>query len=171
MDAAESETSDPDVVEEASTESKIELPKHGVEWIDFGMMGVLASKQRQILLDLVTSVVMQDAYSLKRTVLKATQPMDEIDHGAMLEKGQIQVRTNIGIEEKALDSIERLVRYAIRGLLIVVLFVGSCLLCMASPYTMATTNVSLEFPVIGFVGYLLSVILAFFLYRDVKKRK
>ena len=51
------------------------------------------------------------------------------------------------------------------------LFVGSCLLCMASPYTLAITNVSLEFPVIGFIGYILSVILAFFLYRDVKKHK
>ncbi len=47
-DTAESEASDQDVVEEASTEDKIELPEHGVEWIDFGMMGVLTSKQRQI---------------------------------------------------------------------------------------------------------------------------
>ncbi len=284
-EAAEAPADDP-------AEDKLPLPEHGVEWIDFGMMGVLTVQQRQILLDLVTAIVMQDAYSLKSTVLKAATPQGDIDHGAMLqmceemcgqytgsdfgdfdlgdllgsvigglqdesyridpfltnlargitaaegtvktlsprvnilnhfidkvdiglgvdlnnlgpdtlseaaptivmelskffdsakkstaktaealdmlEKGQIQVRTNIGIEDKALDSIERLVRYAIRGLLIVVLFVGSCLLCLASPYTLTTIGASIEFPVMGFVGYLLSVILACFLYRDVKKRK
>ena len=277
---------------DAPAEDGIQLPEHGVEWIDFGMMGILTTQQRQILLDLVTSIVMQDAYNLKRTVLKAAQPVGDIDHGAMLEmceemcgqytgsdfgdfdlgdllgtvignlqdenykiepfltnlargiiaaegtvkalsphvnilnyfidkvdigigidmddinpdtisemlptvavelmkffdstskstaktaealdmleKGQIQVRTNIGIEDKALDSVERLVRYAIRGLLIVVLFVGSCVLCLAPPYVLNTVNVSIEFPVMGFVGYVLSVILACFLYRDVKKRK
>lgn len=281
-----------DEAAEGAAEGGVQLPEHGVEWIDFGMMGILTQQQRQILLDIVTSIVMQDAYSLKRAVMKAAQPMGEIDHGAMLEmceemcgqytgsdfgdfnlgdllgsvigslqdenykidpfltnlargiiavegtiktlspnvnilnyfidkvdigvgfdlsnldadtisdalptvvmellkffdstsrsttktaetldmleKGQIQVRTNIGIEDKALDSIERLVRYAIRGLLIVVLFVGSCVLCLAPPFTLTTVGVSVEFPVIGFVGYILSVILAFFLYRDVKKRK
>ena len=292
---APTEAEEPAIVESAAdapSEDGLQMPEHGVEWIDFGMMGILTVQQRQILLDLVTSIVMQDAYSLKSTVLKAATPQGDIDHGAMLqmcedmcgqytgsdfgdfdlgdllgsvigglqdesyridpfltnlsrgiiaaegtiktlsprvnilnhfidkvdiglgvdmsnlgpdtiseaaptivmelskffdsakkstaktaealdmlEKGQIQVRTNIGIEDKALESIERLVRYAIRGLLIVVLFVGSCLLCMASPYTLATTGASIEFPLMGFVGYLLSVILACFLYRDVKKRK
>ena len=290
--AAEAEDTAIEAAAEAPTKEIIELPEHGVEWIDFGMMGTLTTQQRQILLDLVTAIIMQDAYGLKRTVLKAAQPKGDIDHGAilemceemcsqytgsdfgdfdlgdlldsvlnglqdesfkidpfltnlargitavegtvkelsprinilnyfmdkvdiglgfdlenfnmdslseaaptiakelikyfdsmsrstaktaealdMLEKGQIQVRTNIGIEDKALNSIERLVRYAIRGLLIVVLFIGSCVLCMAPPYLLNSVNAYLEFPVMGFVGYLLSVILAIFLYRDVKKRK
>lgn len=66
-------------------EEKIPLPEHSIEWIDFGMMGTLTSKQRQILIDIVTSVVMHDAYSLKRTVLQIAQPKGEINHGAMLE--------------------------------------------------------------------------------------
>ena len=49
------------------------------------MMGTLTAKQRQLLIDIVTNVVMHDAYGLKRTVLKAAQPKGEIDHGAMLE--------------------------------------------------------------------------------------
>jgi ubiquinone biosynthesis protein len=69
----------------ADADEKLPLPDHGVEWIDFGMMGLLTQQQRQILLDIVTSIVMQDAYSLKRTVLKAATPQGEIDHGAMLE--------------------------------------------------------------------------------------
>lgn len=51
----------------------------------FGMMGLLSQQQRQILLDLVTAIVMQDAYALKRTVLKAATPQGDIDHGAMLQ--------------------------------------------------------------------------------------
>ena len=71
--------------EETSGEQKMPLPEHGIEWIDFGMMGALSSKQRQLLIDIVTNVVMQDAYGLKRTVLQIAQPKGEINHGAMLE--------------------------------------------------------------------------------------
>lgn len=71
--------------EAAEAEDKLPLPDHGIEWIDFGMMGLLTMQQRQILLDLVTAIVMQDAYALKRTVLKTAQPLGDIDHGAMLE--------------------------------------------------------------------------------------
>ena len=280
--------------ESASAEGKLPLPKHGVEWIDFGMMGALSAQQRQILLDLVASILMQDAYKLKRTVLKAARPQGDVDHGAllemcegmcsqytgsdfgdfelgdllggiignlqdasyridpfltnlsrgiiaaegtikklsprvnilnyfmdkvdvgvgldvdfnnltdedieelkgplaiqlvkyldsstraatksaealdMLEKGQIQARSNIGFEEKALGAIERLAGYAIRGLMILALFIGSCLLCMAQPATLEMTKVRIDFPAIGFVGYILAVILAVFLYRDFRKRK
>ena len=66
-------------------EKKIPLPEHDVEWIDFGMMGTLTSKQRQILLDIVTSVVMHDAYGLKRAVMQIAHPRGEIDHGFILE--------------------------------------------------------------------------------------
>ena len=272
---------------------EMQLPEHGIEWIDFGMMGVLTQQQRQILLDLVTSIVMQDAYSLKRTVLKAAQPQGEIDHGAllelcedmcgqytgsdfgdfelgdllgtvlgslqdesykidpfltnlargitavegtvktlsprvnilnyfidkvdigpafdledldedslselngpiamellkffdsvsrssaktaetldMLEKGQVQVRTNFSLEEKALKSVERIASYTIRAVMIIALFIGSCLLCTVSPTAMEGTSLGeLVFPTIGFIGYLLSVVLAFLLYRSVKNGK
>ena len=71
--------------EDWNAEEKIPLPEHGIEWIDFGMMGILTSKQRQTLIDIVTNVVMKDAYGLKRTVLQVAQPQGEINHGAMLE--------------------------------------------------------------------------------------
>jgi len=70
---------------DAPATEAIPLPVHSIEWIDFGMMGTLTSKQRQILIDLVTNVVMHDAYNLKKTVLQIAQPKGEIDHGAMLE--------------------------------------------------------------------------------------
>ena len=63
----------------------IELPDHDIEWIDFGMMGSLSTKQRQTLIDIVTSVVMHDAYGLTRPVLQVAVPQGEINHGAMLE--------------------------------------------------------------------------------------
>nr|AHF24742.1 protein kinase, ABC1 family [uncultured bacterium Contig12] len=71
--------------EDADAAEKIPLPEHGIEWIDFGMMGTLSTKQRQLLIDIVTNVVMHDAYGLKRTVLQIAQPKGEINHGAMLE--------------------------------------------------------------------------------------
>ena len=70
--------------EEAPDGEKIPLPDHGIEWIDFGMMGTLSTRQRQILIDIVTHVVMHDAYGLKRTLLQIAKPKGEIDHGAIL---------------------------------------------------------------------------------------
>ena len=69
----------------APEEGKIPLPEHSIEWIDFGMMGTLTAKQRQLLIDIVTNVVMKDAYALKNTVLQIAKPMGEINHGAMLQ--------------------------------------------------------------------------------------
>ena len=57
----------------------------GIEWIDFGMMGYVSSKQRQILLDLVTALVKRDNYGLKRCVLQIAHPRGPIDHGALLD--------------------------------------------------------------------------------------
>ena len=70
---------------DGSDEETIRLPEHSIEWIDFGMMGTLSTKQRQTLIDIVTCVVMQDAYGLKNVVLQVAQPKGEINHGAMLE--------------------------------------------------------------------------------------
>ena len=281
-------------VEDAPAEDALQLPSHGVEWIDFGMMGLLTTQQRQILLDLVTAIVMQDAYSLKRTVLKAAQPMGEIDHGAllemcegmcdqytggdfgdfelgdllgtvignlqdesykidpfltnlargivavegtvktlsprinilnyfidkvdvgvgldfdfnnlddealaemngpiamellkffdstsrsaaktaetldMLEKGQIRVRTDFSYEEKALGSVERMVSLAVRALLVIAFFIGSCLLCTVPVNAMETTPFLVAFPIVGSVGYVVSIFFAWRLYKSIKKSK
>ena len=61
------------------------LVDDGIEWIDFGMMGYLSSKQRQTLLDLVTALVKRDYYSLKNCVLQVAHPRGPIDHGALLD--------------------------------------------------------------------------------------
>ena len=274
---------------EAKEEKKLPLPEHGIEWIDFGMMGTLNQKQRQVLIDIVTSVVMHDAYGLKRTVLQIAQPQGEIDHGAMLEmcegmcgqftgadfgdfelgdlmntildslqresykvdpfltnlargiiaaegtiktlsprvnilnsfmekvntgldfnlnlehpeemnpdialkllqlfkgvtessvktaetldmleKGQIRVRTDFAFEEKALRHVSRMVGYAIRALLIVALFIGSCMLCSSAEITNAGTAFTLAFRSLGLIGYAVSVLFAYRLYRDMKKGK
>ena len=57
---------------------------HRIEWIDFGMMGTLSAKQRQTLIDIVTNVVMKDAYTLKRILLTIAQPQGEVNHGEIL---------------------------------------------------------------------------------------
>ena len=56
-------------------------------------------------------------------------------------------------------------------LLLIALFLGSCLLCMASAFTGAGEAVTTVFRVLGFVGYALSIFFAFRLYRNMKKGK
>ena len=75
--ASEAAAADAEPVEEELT--------YGINWIDFGMMGTLTAKQRQILLDLVSSLLKQDPYAMKKIVLQIAVPEGEIDHGAMLD--------------------------------------------------------------------------------------
>ena len=272
----------------------LELPAHNIEWIDFGMMGRLSDQQRKILLDLVTAIVMNDPYSLKKTVLKAAQPQGDIDHGAllemcegmcgqytgedfgdfelgdllgsvigglqdesykidpfltnlargiiavegtvkalsprvnilnyfidkvdmglgfdldlnnldadsinelagpiamelvkfldntskstaktaetldMIEKGQIRLHSDIGLEQKSLEALKQIANFIVRALMIIALFMGSCLLCTEPPNAMEGTDLPAVFPIMGFVGYIVCLWLAFFLYRSVKKKK
>ena len=275
----------PAAQEGGSDGEKIPLSEHGIEWIDFGMMGTLSRKQRQTLIDIVTNVVMKDAYGLKRTVLKVAQPRGEIDHGAllemcegicgqyigadfgdfdlgdllgtvlgglgdqnfkvdpfltnlargiiaaegtirtlspkvnilnyftdkvdigpgfnidldepgnmnpeiamkllqffngvtdastkaaealdMLEKGQVRVRTDLCFEEKA----QKTVNLAIRALMIIALFIGSCLMCTASAILGVSGAVSILFLVMGLAGYALSMFFVYRLYSSIKKGK
>ena len=83
--AAETEGEGSSDGEDTSVEAETRLPEHGIEWIDFGMMGTLSASQRQMLIDLVSDIVMHDAYALKRTVLKVATPQGEINHGELLE--------------------------------------------------------------------------------------
>ena len=76
-DAADGEVAD-------AEEEPEERPEYGISWIDFGMMGTLASRERQILVDLVSAVMQHDAYGLKRAVLQVATPIGEVDHGAAL---------------------------------------------------------------------------------------
>ena len=283
-DAAEATTADAD----APAEEQQRRPEHGIEWIDFGMMGTLTAQQRQLLIDLVSNIVMHDAYGLKRTVLKVATPRGEINHGAllemcegmcdqytgddfgdfclgdlletilaglqdeeykidpfltnlsrgiiavegtvrtlsprvnilnnfmdkvsvgfaagpeltdeqieemapqiamqavkvlagictkggetldMLEKGQIRTRTDFAFEEKALGSVERLVGYAVRAVLIAAILIGSCLLCTVPVNAMETTPFIVAFPIVGSVGYVVSISFAYSLYKKIKKNK
>ena len=81
---AEPETETAEGEGKADEEKKVPLPEHSIEWIDFGMMGTLTQKQRQTLIDIVTNVVMKDAYNLKRILMTIAQPMGEVNHGEIL---------------------------------------------------------------------------------------
>ena len=89
----------------------------------------------------------------------------------MLEKGQIKVRTDFSFEEKAMNTVTRLTGYAIRAFMIIALFIGSCLICMASSRTGAGESITTVFRVLGFAGYAVSIFFAYRLYRNMKKGK
>ena len=104
----------------------------------------------------------------KSSIDSSTKTAEVFD---MLEKGQIKVRTDVGVDSKSLSVIERLTGYAIRALMIIALFIGSCLLCTV-PFTAGEgTSVTAVFPVLGIVGYIVSVFFAWRLYNAMKKHK
>ena len=273
----------------APEEQKVPLPDHGIEWIDFGMMGKLTAKQRQTLIDIVTNVVMKDAYGLKKTVLQVAVPKGEVNHGSllemcegicgqysgadfgdfdlgdllgtvlgglqgenfkvdpfltnlargiiavegtiktlspnvnilnyftskvdiglgfnlnldnpgemnpeiamklmqlaqgltdssvkkaealdMLEKGQIKVRTDFSFEEKALNTVRTITSSVMRGLVVIALFVGSCLLCLASAFSEKGSALEIIFLIMGFLGIAVSIFFTWRAHRNLKKGK
>ena len=85
----------------------------------------------------------------------------------MLEKGQVRVRTDLSFEERA----RKTVNLVIRALMIIALFIGSCLMCTASAILGISGGISILFLVMGLVGYGLSVFFIFRLYGKLKKGK
>lgn len=278
----------------ADSESKengdqMPLPEHGIEWIDFGMMGLLTAKQRQTLIDIVTNVVMHDAYGLKKTVLQVAVPKGEINHGSllemcegicgqytgadfgdfdlgdllgtvlgglqgenfkvdpfltnlargivaiegtiktlspnvnildyftskvdigpgfninldnpgemnpviamklmqlangltdsstktaealdMLEKGQIKVRNDLCFEDKSQKFVRSLAGYVMRGLVIIALFIGSCILCLTASLFKDNESFMILFLILGFLGICVSIFFTWRIYRNLKKGK
>ena len=101
--------------------------------------------------------------STSRSAAKTAETLD------MLEKGQIGVRTEFGFEQKALGSVERMVNFVVRALMVVALFIGSCLLCTVPVGAMETTPFLVAFPIVGSVGYVVSIFFAWRLYKGMKK--
>lgn len=58
---------------------------NSIEWIDFGMMGMMTSSQRDALKELVLALVKGNNYGLKRAVLKVVIPNGPVDHAQLLE--------------------------------------------------------------------------------------
>lgn len=275
--------------EKPAEEKKIPLPEHSIEWIDFGMMGTLTQKQRQTLIDIVTNVVMKDAYNLKRILMTIAHPEGEVNHGEilglcedmcnqfsgtdfgdfelgdllntvldalqngnykvdpfltnlargviaiegtvstlskkvnilnyflskvdmgssfnlnlehpeemnpeialkllqlfngitdssvkkaetldMLQKNQITLHTDFAFEEKALETVNRITEYVIRGLIIVALIIGSTLLCTTTPIAEGNTTGAIVFRGVGIAGYIVSLFFAQRLFRNMMKGK
>lgn len=56
----------------------------GIEWIDFGLMGELSGQERMALREAIIAIAKQDAYGLKRAIMKLATPMGAVDHAALL---------------------------------------------------------------------------------------
>ena len=101
--------------------------------------------------------------SSSRASAKTAESLD------MLEKGQIRLNTGFNFEQRGLESVSKMVEYAIQALMIIALFLGSCMLCTVPPNAMEGTSLPAVFPIMGFIGYVVSLWLTYFLYRSMKK--
>ena len=89
----------------------------------------------------------------------------------MLEKGQIKVHVDMGLGDRTVKVIDRLTGYAVRGLVLFALLIGSCLLCTASAFTVSTVAIPGFFQMLGCIGLIISVFFGWRLYKDFKKGK
>ena len=89
----------------------------------------------------------------------------------MLQKNQITLHTDFAFEEKALETVNRITEYVIRGLIIVALIIGSTLLCTTTPIAEDNTAGAIVFRGVGMAGYIVSLFFAQRLFRNMMKGK
>ncbi len=111
----------------------------------------------------ITMGLIRMAQGLSESSVKTAEALD------MLEKGQIKVRMDFAFEDNALKNIKRLTRYIIEAFLVVALFIGSTLLCTATPIEGSGTFDALALRTIGVVGYFVCVYAGAHLVRKMKK--
>ena len=92
-------TADGQIVETEKTEVL-----HGVQWIDFGMMGVMNAKDRNKFEELIGAIVKRDAYALKRAVLRVAKPRGAIDHTKLLAFCDDLVTEASGADLESIDT-------------------------------------------------------------------
>ena len=111
----------------------------------------------------ITMGLIRMAQGLSESSVKTAEALD------MLEKGQIKVRMDFAFEDNALKNIKRLTRYIIEAFLVVALFIGSTLLCTATPIEGSGPFDALALRTIGVVGYFVCVYAGAHLVRKMKK--
>lgn len=87
----------------------------------------------------------------------------------MLQKGQLTVHTDYAFEEKAEETVSRSTRYAVRGILVAALMLGSALLCTTSPLSPDNMAGAVAFRTVGIIGFLVSIYFGFRLFGKMKK--
>lgn len=76
----------------------------GIQWIDFGMMGTMTTRERDQLERLIGALLKGDAYSLKRALLQVCKPRSVIDHGALLELCEELIDEFINVDLESFDT-------------------------------------------------------------------
>ena len=87
------------------------------------------------------------------------------------QKGQLTIHTDFAFSEKAGETVSRLTRYAVRGILVAALMLGSALLCTTAPLSPDNTAGALAFRTVGIIGFLASIYFGFRLFGKMKKGK
>lgn len=110
--------------------------------------------------------LLQLAKGITDSSTKAAEALD------MLEKGQIKVRTDFSFEEKALETVSRHTKYAIRAAIIAAVIIGSAILCTSSALSgEGVAAVTITLRAIGLVGFFVGLFFAQRLYRNILKDK
>lgn len=100
-DAASAKTDSGKDAVKGDADAKVE---YGIEWIDFGMMGELSSQVRDAMQDIVKSLVKEDAYGLKRALLKIAKPTGPINHGALLSACDAVMSQYVNVDLQSFDT-------------------------------------------------------------------
>ena len=135
--------------------------------MDIGFDFDFNNLDKETLADLNAPIATELLKFFNSTSRSSAKTADTLD---MLEKGQIKVGTELGFEQKALASVERLTSLVIRALMVIALFIGSCLLCTV-PQSGGSTPFLVAFPIVGSIGYVVSIFFAWRRYKSAKASK
>lgn len=148
--------------------TKVNILNYFVTKVNLGFDLDLDNLDKEHLKNLNPEIAMKLLQLAKGITDSSVKTAETLD---MLQKDQLKLHANLALEEKALDNLNRLTRYFVRGLIVVALLIGSALLCTTAPLSESNTAGAIAFRGVGIVGFLLGVFYSYRLYRNMKKGK
>jgi ubiquinone biosynthesis protein len=137
--------------------------------VNLGMDIDLSNLDKDSLKDLNPDIALKLLQLAKGITESSTKTAETLD---MLEKGQIKVRTDFAFEEKALETVTRYTKYAIKALIIVAVLIGSAILCTTSVLSGEGIKAfTIAFRAIGIIGFAVGLFFGQRLIREMKKDK
>ncbi|MEE8716923.1 MAG: AarF/UbiB family protein [Coriobacteriales bacterium] len=76
----------------------------GIEWIDFGMMGELNSREREAIRDMALAVGRGNPYDLQRAVLRLARPKGPVDHARLLSQCDDIISSYLNVDLDGFDT-------------------------------------------------------------------
>ena len=130
--------------------------------------GLSLKLDRETLKELNPEIAMKLLQFANGIIDSASKTAETLD---MLQKGQIKLHTESGVDKNTVDSLHEITNFVVRALIVFALIIGSCLLCTVTPANNDVIALIYVLRGIGIVGFITGLFFGQRLIRGMKNKK